>query len=223
MSVSITWLSTRAWFQLKSQEKTIHIDPAYFRSDRKPVQAFEEKCDLVLVTHDHGDHCQPATIDALCRADTLIIAPKRCGSKIDRQIRVIQPGEQISSHGVVVKAVFAYNLEDENHHHTIYHRKGTGVGYVITLQDRTIYHAGDTDFIPEMSQMEPIDLAILPIGGEFTMCCEDAVKAVMAIQPKHAIPMHALHTDPQEFKRLVETSSTIQVHPLRVGETYILE
>jgi len=223
MSVSITWLSRRAWFQIKSQDRTIHIDPAYFRSDHIPLQAFEEKCDLVLVTHDHGDHCQPATIESLCRPDTLIIAPKRCGGKIERQIQVIQPGERVSVEGVDVEAVFAYNLEDENHPHTIYHRKGTGVGYVITLGGKTIYHAGDTDFIPEMSQLEPVDLAMLPIGGEFTMCCEDAVKAVLSFQPKHAIPMHALQTDPQEFKRLVEASSTIQVHPLQVGETFVLE
>lgn len=223
MSISITWLSTRAWFQIQSVDRTIQIDPAYFKSDQKPVQAFERKCDLVLVTHDHGDHCQPPTIEALCRPDTVIIAPKRCGSKITGEIREIKPGERVSTQGVSVKAVFAYNLEDEAHPHTIYHRKGTGVGYVISLENRTIYHAGDTDFIPEMSQMEPVDLAILPIGGEFTMCCEEAVQAVLAIQPKHAIPMHALHTDPQEFKRLVEARSKIQVHPLQVGETFILE
>jgi len=91
------------------------------------------------------------------------------------------------------------------------HHKGEGVGYLLTVNGKTIYHAGDTDFIPEMRGLGDVDVALLPIGGTFTMDIEEAIEAVVAIKPKIVIPMHYLKANPQEFKKKLEAKSNIKV------------
>jgi len=102
------------------------------------------------------------------------------------------------------------------------HHKGDCVGYLITLKGKTIYHAGDTDFIPEMKELRDIDVALLPIGGTFTMDIQEAVEAAIAINPYVVIPMHHLKANPQEFKKKVEAKTNIKVVPLKIGEVYRL-
>jgi len=94
---------------------------------------------------------------------------------------------------------------------------------VVTLEGKAIYHAGDTDLIPEMRELGAIDVALLPIGGAFTMDIQEAVKAAMAIAPKVVIPMHHLKADPEEFEAEIEARSDIAVVPLGIGEVYRLE
>jgi L-ascorbate metabolism protein UlaG (beta-lactamase superfamily) len=83
-------------------------------------------------------------------------------------------------------------------------------------------HAGDTDFIPEMKQIGPIDMALLPIGGTYTMDINDAVEAAMAINPAAVIPMHYLNADPREFKNKLKSHTAINVLSLQIGEAYRL-
>ncbi len=90
----------------------------------------------------------------------------------------------------------------------------------MTVEGKTIYHAGDTDVIPEMGELGAVDVALLPIGGTFTMDTQDAVDAAIAINPGIVIPMHYLKADPEEFKNKVEARSDIKVVPLRIGEVY---
>nr|QNO54078.1 hypothetical protein GHMFPJCE_00005 [Methanosarcinales archaeon ANME-1 ERB6] len=94
---------------------------------------------------------------------------------------------------------------------------------MITLNGKTIYHAGDTDFIPEMKELSDMDVALLPIGGTFTMDIQEAVEAAIAIKPKVVIPMHNFKSDPKEFKDKVEARSDITVVPLKIGEVYHLK
>lgn len=94
---------------------------------------------------------------------------------------------------------------------------------MITLEGKTIYHAGDTDFIPEMRELGAVDVALLPIGGTFTMDIQESVEAAIAIKPKIVIPMHNLEADPQEFKDKVEVRSDIKVVTLQIGEIYHLK
>jgi len=230
MSIYIKWFA-RAWFQIRTQDSIIHIDPAYAKTYladyEKRIGALlerleKEKADLVLVTHAHADHCKAAVIDRLRGAGTLVIAPKSCTRKIGRDMEVIGPGEEIVRNGITIKAVEAYNLERPDSS-KIWHRKEEGVGYLVTVEGKTIYHAGDTDFIPAMRELGPVEVALLPIGGTFTMDIEQAVDAAMAIQPQVAIPMHILHANPQEFKDKVEARSDIEVVPLEIAEIYRLE
>jgi len=95
--------------------------------------------------------------------------------------------------------------------------------FKIKTKDKTIYHAGDTDFIPEMKEFGNIDAALLPIGGIFTMDIDEAVEATLAIKPKIVIPMHIKKSNPKEFKKKVESKSNIEVVPLKIGEVYHLK
>lgn len=237
MSVSIKWFP-HSWFQIKTRDKIVCIDPAYLRSHftkypkkieftkwPDPIDGLPEeleKADIILVTHDHGDHCKDVTVKRLRRTDTLIVAPKRCAKKLGKDITVIKSGEEIISADINIKAVQAYNTEQGSSTRKVHH-KGYGVGYLVTIEWKTIYHAGDTDFIPEMEEVGDIDVALLPIGGRFTMDIQEAARAALAIKPKIAIPMHHFRADPQEFKDKVEARSDIKVVPLRIGEAYNLE
>ncbi len=228
---SIEWFG-RDWFQIKTKNSIIHIDPAYAKTyladyEKRTGSLIErlekEKTDLILVTHSHADHCKAAEINKLRCAGTSVIAPRSCTRKIGGDVEVIEPGEEIVRDGITIKAVEAYNIEQANSSKKIWHRRGDGVGYFITLEGKTIYHAGDTDFIPEMKELGPVDAALLPIGGTFTMDIQEAACAALAIKPRVIIPMHNLEADPEEFKNIVEAESHIKVVPLKIGETYHLK
>jgi len=237
MSVVIKWFP-RSWLQIRTGGKTIYIDPAYLRTfftnyPKKiefttwpdPIDGLPEeleKADLILVTHDHKDHAKDVTVNRLWRADTLLLAPKRCAKKLGREVRVIEPGEEMTSGNIKIKAVEAYNTENGSSTRKIHH-KGYGVGYLVTIEGKTIYHAGDTDFIPEMRALGDVHVALLPIGGTFTMDIQEAVEAAIAIKPKTVIPMHHLKADPQRFKDRIEARSDIEVMPLEIGEVFHLE
>ena len=237
MTASIKWFPP-SWFQIKTKGKTLYIDPAYLRTyftkyPKKidfskwpdPIDGLPEeleKADMILLTHHHKDHCKSVTVNRLKDADTLVVAPKRCIKELGKDITVVAPGEEITLGDITIKAVDAYNTEQGSSTRKVHH-KGNGVGYLITFGDKTIYHAGDTDFIPEMRELGDVDVALLPIGGTFTMDIQEAVDAAIAIQPNVVIPMHYLKAAPQEFKEKVEARSDIRAVPLQIGEVYRLK
>jgi len=151
--------------------------------------------------------------------DTVIIAPADCASKIGAPVRSLKPGERADFDGVTVEAVEAYNYKRFRSPGNPFHPRGLGVGYLIRAEGKTLYHAGDTDFIPEMEGLEGIDLALLPSGGTYTMDNDEAAEAAFAIHPKSVVPMHIWDTDPGVLKRKVESESDIRVVALRPGET----
>ena len=181
-----------------------------------------EKADVILLTHHHKDHCKSVTVNRLKDADTLVVAPKRCIKELGKDIKVIEPGDEIPFGDIKIKAVDAYNTEQGSSTRKVHH-KGDCVGYLITVEGKTIYHAGDTDYIPEMRELGKVDVALLPIGGTFTMDIQEAVEAAIAIKPRIAIPMHRLKTYPEEFKDIVEARPDIKVAPLKIGEVYHLK
>ena len=238
MSISLKWFPP-SWFQIKTGNKILYIDPAYLRTnftnypkriefskwpdtiDGLPEEL--EKGDIILVTHHHKDHCKAVTVTRLKKPDSLIVAPIRCVKELGKHIVVVEPGNQIDFGDIQINAVEAYNMKQGNTA-KVMHKKGLGVGYVINIGDEIIYHAGDTDFIQEMKELGRVDLALLPIGGRgFTMNLEEAVKAAKEINPKVVIPMHRYEADPLEFKKKVEDKSNIKVTPLKTGEVYKLK
>ena len=123
---------------------------------------------------------------------------------------------------IKIRTVEAYNEKQESKT-KLMHKKGIGVGYLITIEGKIIYHAGDTDLIPEMEDIENIDVALLSIGGrDFTMDIFEAVQAAKKINPKVIIPMHRFDSKPQEYKERVEKETPIKVEPLNIGEVYQL-
>jgi len=238
MVISLKWFPP-SWFQIKTSDKVIYIDPAYlktyfinypgkveFSTWPDPIDGLPEKnlkkADLILITHHHKDHCKKVTFNRLKDKNTLILAPEMCTKELGKKIKTVKPGEEFNFENIKIKTVEAYNTEYGNSTRKLHH-KGNGVGYLITLEGKTIYHAGDTDFIPEMKELGKVDVALIPIGGTFTMDLEEAVEAVITIKPKLVIPMHMKDTDPEEFKKIVEERSNIMVLPQDIGGIYYLD
>jgi L-ascorbate metabolism protein UlaG (beta-lactamase superfamily) len=168
------------------------------------------------------DHCSPPKIQKLRTKDTVVIAPENCASRIGGAVKTLKAGQDIRVHGIEIEAVEAYNFKRFRSPGKPWHPKGYGVGYLIKAEGKTIYHAGDTDFITEMRELKNIDLALLPTGDKYTMDNVEASEAVMAIKPKVAMAMHTWGSDRGEFKKRVEANSRIEVVLLQEGEEYQL-
>jgi len=213
MAIYVKWLGHSS-FQIRTKDKIIYID---LKKYGKVVET-QEKADIILVTHNHGDHCSPPKIQKLSKKDTIIIAPKNCVSRIVGNVKTIKPGEEIVVDNVRIEAVEAYNIKRFKPSGKLWHPKGYGVGYLIKAEGKTIYHAGDTDFIQEMRRLKNIDLALLPTGDKYTMDNAEAAEAAIAIKPKTAMAMHAWETNRDEFRKKVEGNSSTKVVLLQEGE-----
>ncbi len=235
--MDIRWFPP-SWLQINANGKIIYIDPAWIQKnfDRHkskiifshyphPMDGLPErdmaKADIILITHHHQDHIKTATIKRLATPKTIIIAPEKCSTLIGRKFEVIRPGEEKIVDGIQIKAVYAYNTP-KGHSIRKPHHKGECVGYVIAIDEKSIYHAGDTDVIPEMEMLKNIDAAFLPIGGIFTMDIEETVQAAAIIKPRVIIPMHYLHANPEDFKKLAEQKTKSEVQILAIGESIAL-
>jgi len=211
--LKLKWLGHSSW-KMKAGGKTIYLDP--YQGD------YDEKADLILASHSHSDHAEPGKIAQAMGKNTIIIAPADVSQKINAPVRSLKPGERATFGEVTVEAVQAYNIKRFRSPGVPFHPKGLGVGYLIRAEGKTVYHAGDTDFIPEMRQLRDIDVLLIPSGGTYTMDNADAAEATIAIHPKVAIPVHIWDTNPGEFKKMVESESDIKVVVLRPGDTYEL-
>ncbi len=217
MSVLIKWLG-QSGFQIKAAGKVIYIDLVYYKKYEEKIGKISEKADFILVTHAHGDHCQPATLQKVRKDSTIIIAPSQCAKKIGREVKTLTPGEEVVFDSITVKAVEAYNYKRFKSPGKPWHPKGYGVGYLITIEGKTIYHAGDTDLIPEMRTLGRVDVALLPTGDKYTMDNAEAAEAAILINPERVLSMHRWDTNPKEFKEKVEAHSAIKVVILQEGE-----
>ncbi len=196
MAENIFWLGHDS-FRLKG-EKTVYVDPW-------KLAAGAEKADVILVTHEHGDHFSPDDIAKISRADTVVVAPASVTAKLSGNAVTVKAGDKPSAAGIAIEVVPAYNPNKK------FHPKSAGhVGYIVTLNGKRIYHAGDTDLIPEMAQIK-CDIALLPVSGTYVMNSVEAAEAADTLRPALAIPMH--YADPdvvgtlkdaQEFKRLAK-------------------
>ncbi len=175
MQDTIQWLGHDT-FRISGTTK-IYTDPYQLTTS--------DIADIIVITHDHYDHCSPEDIEKLRGPQTVVIATSDCAPKIPGTMKSIAPGDTLQLDGVSITAVSAYNTNKQ------FHTQNHGwVGYIIKLDGKSIYLAGDTDFIPEMKQLGPIDIALLPVSGTYVMTAEEAAQAALIIRPKLAIPMH---------------------------------
>jgi L-ascorbate metabolism protein UlaG (beta-lactamase superfamily) len=208
--LEIKWLGHASW-KIKTGGKVIYIDPY--------EGTYDEKADLILSTHHHDDHCKPDKVTQARGDKTVIVAPPECGKKLATPVKSLKPGEKATFGDVTVEAVEAYNYKRFRSPGTPFHPRGIGVGYLVKAEGKTVYHAGDTDFIDEMKSLKGIDLALMPSGGTYTMDAPEAAEATVAINPKQAVPMHIWDTDPTEYKRRVEAASETRVTVMKPGDT----
>lgn len=174
MLEGIHWLG-HASFRIDG-EATIYIDPWKI--------AGGPPADLVLVTHGHHDHLSPDDIAKVRTPDTVIVCPGQCADRIEGDVRVVEAGQTVLVGPVTIEVVPSYNTNKPNHP-----KEAGNVGYIVTMGGRRIYHAGDTDLIPEMADIR-CDVALLPMGGKYTMDADEAARALERIKPQVAVPMH---------------------------------
>jgi L-ascorbate metabolism protein UlaG (beta-lactamase superfamily) len=137
-------------------------------------------------------------------------------------VKSLKPGEKTTFGPIAVEAVEAYNYKRFRSPGTPFHPKGIGVGYLMKAEGKTVYHAGDTDFIDEMKKLKGVDLALMPSGGTYTMDAPEAAEATITLNPKQAVPMHTWDTDPAEYKRRVEAGCDTKVRIMKPGDTLTL-
>lgn len=189
----IVWLGHDS-FRIDAS-KTIYFDP--FKIASGPA------ADLVLISHAHFDHCSPDDVTKIQHPGTVIVTEKDSAQKLNGDIRVMKPGDCITVYEMEIEAVPAYNTDKEFHP-----KKNHWLGFIVEVEGVRVYHAGDTDFIPEMNNFK-VDIALLPVSGTYVMTPDQAVQAALAIQPKLAIPMHygAIVGDDEDalnFKKALE-------------------
>lgn len=178
----------------------IHVDPVSMYADYAALP----KADLVLVTHEHGDHLDPKAIQAVTTSRTVVIA-NAASAKSLSNATVMKNGETRTVANIEVEAVPAYNPEKQ------FHPKGNGNGYVVTLGGKRVLIAGDTENVPEIKALKSIDIAFLPMNLPFTMTPEQVADAAKAMQPKVLYPYHFGNSDTEALVSLLKAEKGIEV------------
>lgn len=194
---------SHASFVMNTPQAVIYADPV---GDASAYAQFPAP-DLILITHEHGDHYDPETLKAVVGEATQIIAnpavydmlPPELAAKATR----LANGESAEVAGIAVNAIPAYNLTEDR---LQYHPEGRDNGYVLQIDGTRVYIAGDTEDIPEMRQLENIDVAFVPMNLPYTMGVSQAADAVSEFQPRYVYPYHYRGSDVEEFASLVEES-----------------
>lgn len=211
----IVWLG-HAGFSIRALGLTVYIDP--YRTAGGPP------ADVILVTHDHYDHFSREDIERVLGDRTQVVAPATVAEQVRGPVVSIAPGESVEVGRLAVTAVAAYNTNKVDSNGNLYHPPDSGgVGYVLNVEGRKIYHSGDTDVIPEMDQAAGADVALLPVSGTYVMTPVEAAEAARRIAPALAVPMHwgtivGSKADAEEFAKRASVAGSLEVRIPEVGE-----
>ncbi|MCP4605975.1 MAG: MBL fold metallo-hydrolase [Proteobacteria bacterium] len=193
--MKIDWLGHDG-MRIQTEDIVIYIDPFQIEGGAP--------ADIVLITHGHYDHCSPDDIEKVFKEDTVILSAVGCSPP--KQPEEMQAGDTKEIMGIKIEAVPSYNVDKKFHP-----KSANGLGYIVTVEGQRIYHAGDTDLIDEMSEIN-CDIALLPVSGTYVMTAKEAVEAAKILKPKLAIPMHygssviGTVDDAKEFASLLKGS-----------------
>ena len=204
--VKFHWLGHDG-FRIIADDKTIYVDPYQLSK----AQNNRNDANIALISHNHFDHLSMDDLKQVINENTTIVAAKECIDQLKAigaaEVKGVLPGDKIAVQGIAIETMSAYNTNKKFHP-----KADNKVGYIITVQNNMrIYHAGDTDDIPEMSSVNNPDVALVPVSGTYVMTAEEAASAVNEkIKPKKlAIPMHygsivGSEKDAEKFKELVK-------------------
>jgi L-ascorbate metabolism protein UlaG (beta-lactamase superfamily) len=193
--MQITWLGHAA-FKIKTPSgRVIYLDPYQIKEG-------EEKADIIVSTHSHGDHFDSSSIQILMKDDTVVIGPESISSSLKEFNGIpLKLGHSFDYKDLSIELVPAYNIKKPNHP-----KRNEWAGIIITAEGKSVYHAGDTERIPEMKDLTSrnITVAMMPCGGTYTMDFEEATDSILDVKPEIAIPMHNWGKDLSKFKELIE-------------------
>lgn len=205
MVEKIHWLG-QATVKIQAGDQVIYFDPFQIKQ--------ADQANIILITHSHQDHYSPDDLAKLITEKTVLIAPKDCAEKLKdkftNQVIVSAPGMKTSVGDVQIEAVPAYNVVKTKFHA----KENHWVGYILTVDGVRIYHAGDTERIPEMQNMT-CDIALLPLGQTYTMnSVQEAADAALDVKASIAIPIHyglfeGKASDAEEFSRFLQGKVTV--------------
>ena len=183
---ALDWLG-HSGFRIRAGRAFVYIDPYRVPEGSPPA-------DLILITHGHYDHFSPQDVERLSTKSTWLVGPPAVAERVSGQVHSIAPGEALDDElvrGVYVTAVAAYNTSKRNSDGDVFHpRTAGGIGFDLNVRGERLYHAGDTDVIPEMDAVAGVDVALLPVSGTYVMTAGEAAEAARRIQPRVAVPMH---------------------------------
>lgn len=192
---------------LKWQGKVVYVDP-WSRGD----YTGQPPADLILITDIHGDHLDPEQVSRIRKDKTIIVAPAAVQKSVPEAM-VLSNGETIRPLGIQVEGVAMYNLKRGPEAGKLYHTRGRGNGYILTLGKKRVYISGDTECIPEMKALKDIDLAFVCMNLPYTMTPEEAAECVNSFRPKAVYPYHHRGSDVNVFERMV-TAKDVDVRIL---------
>ena len=199
---NLIWLGHSS-FRLAAAGKNIYFDPFQLSGVLPPA-------DLIVVSHDHYDHCSPEDIAKIRKETTVIVTEPQSAQKLSGEIISLAPGESCEAAGFQIETVASYNTNKN------FHPKGNSwLGFVVTVEGVRVYHAGDSDYIPEMKEVKA-DIALLPVSGTYVMTPEEAAQAARDINPAIAVPMHfgsivGSSADAERFAALLEGKIRVEV------------
>jgi L-ascorbate metabolism protein UlaG (beta-lactamase superfamily) len=206
MPLEIRWLG-HASFRLATDDVVVYIDPWKFSSAQPDA-------DLVFVSHGHFDHWSADDVAAVSREATTVVGPPDVVETLPGG-RALRPGDRVEIGGVCIEGIRAYNVDKDFHP-----KANDWLGAVIALGGTRVYYAGDTDHIPEMSELSEVDVALLPVGGTYTMDAAQAAEACRAIKPRTALPYHwgdIVGTE-NDARTFVEATAGCDARLLQPGE-----
>ncbi len=186
--------------------KVIHVDPVSREADYGQMP----KGDVILITHEHGDHLDAEAIGKVCKEDTAVVLTEKCASAVAGGTVMVN-GDVRTVGGLTIEAVPAYNIVHERSSGQPFHPRGSGNGYIIAFGDKRVYVAADTENTPEMKALEGIDVAFLPMNLPYTMTPEMVADAAKAFRPKILYPYHYGQTDTSELTELLAGEKDIEV------------
>ena len=187
-------------------DNVIHIDPVAAEGDYTAMS----KATLILVTHEHGDHLDPAVIKLLRTTNTAVVVSRSCAGAITNAT-VMNNGDVKTLCGITIQAVPAYNIKHMRSPGQPFHPKGNGNGYILTFGNTRVYIAGDTENTPEMKALKDIAVAFLPMNLPYTMTPAMVADAVKAFRPRILYPYHYGATDTSTLVKLLQDEPGIEV------------